>query len=245
MSKLQKTKGIVIKTFKYGETSLIAKVYTEAFGLQSYIVNGVRKAKGKLKMGMLQPLSLLDMVVYHKDTRSMHRFKEIKPFYTFNSIPFHVAKSAIALFITEILFKTLKEETSDPQQFLFLEESIKYLDTTQASIANYHLSFLIKWSGYLGFHPQNNFFYTERPIFNLLDGEFTYKIPTTHNNYLQLPISYRLSELLKHELSESHNISMSNDERRTLLQSLVTFYCLHIENLATPKSLPILEQVFS
>ena len=101
---LQKTQGIALSYLRYRETSIIARVYTEEFGLQSYIVNGVRSAKSKNnRIALFQPLTLLEMVVYYKNDRDLHRLSEVKTNHPFQSLPFEVAKSTIALFVTEML----------------------------------------------------------------------------------------------------------------------------------------------
>lgn len=95
---LHKTRGIVFKVTDYAESSLIVQIYTEQFGLQSYIVNGAKKPRAKIHQSMLQPLYLLDMVVYHKAGGSVQRISELKNAPVLQSIPYDVIKSSIALF---------------------------------------------------------------------------------------------------------------------------------------------------
>ena len=128
---LHTTYGIVLKTIKYAETSVITKVYTEAFGVQSYIVNGVRSTKSKNnKAGLLQPLTLLDMVVYYKEGRDLHRISEMKNAFIFTAIPFEVVKRSIGIFMVEIMSKSIREEESNPDQFEFLWNAVQLLDQT-------------------------------------------------------------------------------------------------------------------
>ena len=154
---LQQTQGIVFKTFKYSETSLIVRIYTEKLGMQSYMVNRVRHKQAKIKPALLQSLSILDMEVYHRQNKKIQRIKELKLAYIFSAIPFDTVRSSIALFITEILYKTVKEEEANAVQFEFLLSFIQYLDLTKLPIGNLHLWFMLHWSAFLGFLPQNNF----------------------------------------------------------------------------------------
>ena len=85
---LHRTRGIVLSYIKYKETSIIVRIFTEAFGMQSYIVNSVRSAKSRGKMALYQPLSLLDLVVYHKSGKDLQRISETKFSYAYSSIPF-------------------------------------------------------------------------------------------------------------------------------------------------------------
>ena len=72
-----KTKGIVLRTVKYGETSVIVAVFTEKFGVQSYLVNGVRIStkKGSGKANLFQPSAILEMVVYHNELKQLQRLR--------------------------------------------------------------------------------------------------------------------------------------------------------------------------
>ena len=92
---LHKTRGIVLKTFNYSETSLIVHVLTEKFGTQSYLLKGVRKNKTKIKMSMLQPLHLLDMVVYHKPNGGLQSIAELKNDPILSEIPYNIIKTSL------------------------------------------------------------------------------------------------------------------------------------------------------
>ncbi|MGN6180436.1 MAG: DNA repair protein RecO, partial [Mucilaginibacter sp.] len=105
---LHKTRAIVFKTTDYGESSVIVQLFTEKFGLQSYIINGVKKPKAKISRNMLQPLHLLEVVVYHKANTSIQRIAELKNAPMLLSIPYDVVKSCIAIFLNEVLYKAIK-----------------------------------------------------------------------------------------------------------------------------------------
>src|SRR5215475_9848694 len=114
---LHKTRGIVFKTTEYGESSVIVQVFTEKFGLQSYIINCVKKPKAKITRNMLQPLHLLDMVVYHKNTGSVQRIAELKNSPLLQTVPYDVIKSGIAIFLNEVLYKAVKQQSADERLF--------------------------------------------------------------------------------------------------------------------------------
>lgn len=146
---LHKTKGVVFRFTKFRETSIIVTVFTELFGLQSYMVNSVRSAKGK--MALFQPLTLLDMVVYHRENANINRIKEVKCLHPYESLHRDIRKSAIALFLTEILNKTVKEESHSEDMFQFISKSLIELDLMPDQFENFHLVFLIRLSRLLGF----------------------------------------------------------------------------------------------
>src|SRR5690606_29057900 len=92
---LHKTRGIVLKATNYSESSVVAQVFTEKFGLQSYMVNGARKPKAKIGTTLLQPLHLLDMVVYHRPNASLQRISEARQKPAFQTIPYDIGKREI------------------------------------------------------------------------------------------------------------------------------------------------------
>ncbi|CCH54831.1 DNA repair protein RecO [Fibrisoma limi BUZ 3] len=227
---LQKTRGIALSYLRYRETSIIARVYTEEFGLQSYIVNGVRSAKSKSnKIAMFQPLTLLEMVVYYKDDRDLHRLSEAKTSYPFQSIPFEVAKSSMAIFVTEMLTKTLKEEASNPMLFRFLIDSVLFLEDARTNYENFHLTFLLKLSFFLGFGPESAREFEDQLHENsvpfLADDELTNAL----NTMLRQPLGTA--------------IKLSRSGRNELLDALVSYYKIHIDSLGEVKSLPVLREV--
>ena len=150
---LHKTRGIVFKTTDYGESSVIVQVFTEKFGLQSYIVNGAKKQKAKISRNMLQPLHLLDMVVYHKNTGNVQRIKELKNSPQLQTIPYDVIKSSLAIFLNEVLYKAVRQQSADENLFGFVFSAIEWLDHQGEGLANFHLLFLIQLTRYLGFYP--------------------------------------------------------------------------------------------
>ena len=150
-----KTRGIVLHYLRYRETSLLVTIYTAELGIASYIENGVRSAKAKHKMALFQPTTLLDLEVFHKPGKGLHRISEAKCYFPYRQIPFDIAKSSIALFLSEILSKVLKEEESNVPLFDFLEDSFQFLDRATAHYENFHIQFLWNLSIFLGFNPSN------------------------------------------------------------------------------------------
>ena len=242
---LHHTKGIVFSTVKYSESSVVAKIYTEELGLQSYMINGVRRAKASTKPALLQPLTLLDMVVYFRENKNLQRIKEVKLAYTFVAIPFDIVKSSVALFMAEILYKTIKETAeSNQEQFDFLYHYIQFLDQTPESVANVHLHFLLNLSRYLGFHPQNNFDKEKCRLFDLQEGIFVGQRPV-HPHYFDPNCSEVLSILMESRVQHLHEIRLKRSLRRVLLDGLIQYFELHIENFREVKSIRILNEVLT
>lgn len=227
---LQKTQGIALSYIRYRETSIIARVYTEEFGLQSYIVNSVRTARSKNnRIALFQPLTLLDMVVYYKNDRDLHRISEVKTSHPFQSLPFEVAKSTIAMFVTELLNKVLKEEAGSPVLFRFLVESVLFLEEATTNYENFHLTFLLKLSFFLGFGPESA---------REFEGQLR------ENSYPFLPddeMETALNIMLRQPLGTP--IKLARSARNELVDALVAYYHIHIDSLGDVKSLPVLREV--
>lgn len=240
---LHKTKAIVLKTTKYAETSIVAQLYTEKFGMQTYIINSVRSAKAKTKISLLQPLSLLEMVVYHSDRKNIQRTSEIKPAYIFKSIPFDIAKSSVAVFLTEILFRSIREQEENHKLFDFIFSSIIYFDERNNSYANFHLSFLLKLSGYLGFAPNGKFSEKEN-FFDLQHGKFIETEPS-HLNYLKKPLSKYFSDFANADVEQAEKMLLNRNQRKLILEKILLYYSLHLDNFKNILSPKILEDVFA
>lgn len=229
---LHKTRGIALSYIRYRETSIIARVYTEAFGIQSYVVNNVRSAKSKTnKIALFQPMTLLDMVVYYKDDRDLNRLSEVKTLHPLQSIPFEVAKSGIALFLTEMLTKSLKEESGNPMLFQFLLESILLLEHMETGYENFHLAFLAKLSAYLGFGPENAREFEQQ----LRERSYPF-LPNTETELA-------LNTLLRRPLGTA--VRLSRTDRLNLLEALVAYYRIHVDAMGEIKSLAVLHEVMS
>ncbi|KGE14711.1 DNA repair protein RecO [Sphingobacterium deserti] len=239
---LHKTKGIALKTTNYSESSIVAHVFTEAFGMQAFLINGAKKPKAKISANLFQPLHPLDMVVYHKDSGGLQRIQEVRQLPLLHEIPFDIQKSALAMFINEILYKVLRQQSADPFLFHFIVQAILWLDSTQEGLANFHLIFLVRLSRFLGFLPLHQ---SDRshPYFDLLDGVFCNNLPA-HSHILQEPHTTLFQMLLKTSFEEAQQIRMLKADRKYLLEKILEFYKLHTENFGNVHSLYILEEIF-
>lgn len=228
---LHKTKGVVLGHVKYGESSLIIQVYTEKFGIQSYIENGVRKAKAKHKMAIFQPLTLLDLVVYKKANSSINRMSEIKVNPPYSSIPYEIIKSSIGIFLAEFLNHVLRgEEEENSMMFKFIHNSLTYFDQKKEGYINFHLQFLVELSSYLGFKPAGAI-------------EIMNEVAQYHPVKLRPDELVKLEELLANDLH--YVLKITGEQRQQLLKVLIHFYQIHSNSFKQIKSLKILHEVLS
>jgi DNA repair protein RecO (recombination protein O) len=239
---LIKTRGIVFKTRKYSETSVIAEIYTEEKGLRSYIISGVRSSKSKVSAGLLQVMTIVDLVAYFREDQDLSRIKEIKPHFVYSTLPFDVKKAAVGLFMIDIARKTIQGHEASPELFEFLVSYFNYLDGANY-FTNTHLHFLVNLSSYLGFQMGGEFT-QESCFFNMQIGTFVIDAPQ-HPNWLKPELSKILSQLLITPLERCFEIQMSKTERKLLLSGLLDYNRLHIEHFPEVHSHVILEEVLS
>ncbi|OOQ58631.1 DNA repair protein RecO [Mucilaginibacter pedocola] len=238
---LHKTRGIVFKTTDYSESSVVVQIFTEKFGLQSYLINGVKKPKAKISRNMLQPLHLVDMVVYHKPAGNIQRISELKNSPVLLSIPYDIIKSCLVMFLNEVLYKAIKQQTPDEAVFDFLFNSIEFLDNATEGLANFHLVFLIRLTRYLGFYPHSEGANSAN-YFDMRNGVFSNYRPDSLS-YLSPPHTANFQLLLESGFGHIGEIKLSNDERRYLINKLLEYYALHIEGFGYIKSHEVLEEV--
>lgn len=238
---LHKTRGIVLKTTDYGESSVIVQIFTEKLGLQSYIINAVKKPKAKISRNMLQPLHLLDMVVYHKNTGNVQRIAELKNAPLLQTIPYDVIKSSLAIFLNEVMYRAIRQQSADENLFGFVFSAIEWLDHQTTGLANFHLVFLTQLTRYLGFYP-DRYQAAGSDYFDMKNGNFSRYKPDSVL-YLSPPHTQNFNHLLQYGFEDLEKIKFTNDERRYLLAKLLEYYALHIEGFGSIRSHEILEEV--
>jgi len=246
-AQLHKTKGIVLRTVKYGETSLIVTMFTELFGLQSYLVNGVRAStkKGSGKANLFQPTAILDMVVYYNELKHLNRIKEFRWSYLYQHIFSDVPKNAVALFMIELLTKCLKQPEANPELYEFCEDAFIHLDESKdAVMANFPLYFALHLPVFFGFRISDHYS-TVNSILDLQEGTFV-PIRPDHFHLLEGKQAEVTSELLKiMQPEELEQVKLNHDFRRQLLFAYEIYYALHIQEFGTMKTLPVLRAIIS
>lgn len=235
------TKAIVLSSLKYGDTSLIVKIYTASDGLKSYLLKGILTSKkGKLKAAYFQPLMQLEIVANHKNKGNLEGIREVKVEYHYQSLHTEMTKNAIVLFLAEMLGNSIYEEEPNIDLFQFLEAALQWLDTHD-KIANFHIFFLLGLTKYLGFYPDTE--NISAPYFDLLEGGFTDFVSgpslLTGENLILF------KQLLGINFDAIHSIAMKKTNRQELLRSIVLYYELHLQGFRKPRSLAVLNEVFS
>jgi DNA repair protein RecO (recombination protein O) len=239
---LSETKGIILHTVKFGENSVIATAYTEKFGRQSYIINSTHSKNSANKVALLLPLTILQLIVYHKETREIQRIKEFRTAFGYRTIPFDVNKSSQAIFIAEVLFKLLREEESNPELFDFIEDSLFNFDLMVEGTANFHLYFLAKLTHYLGIQPLLNQSKNDGWI-DFVTGTEAESEPY-HPKFMTPGQTRLFTELITTSVDQLPTLIVNRQDRQEFLPKIVEFYKHHFDTMGDIKSISVLKEVF-
>ncbi|MDC0008115.1 DNA repair protein RecO [bacterium] len=235
------TPAIVLSSLKYGDTSLIVKVFTASDGLKSYLLKGILTSKkGKLKTALFQPLTQLELVAVHRNKGTLESIREAKVMHHYQTLHTDIGKNALTMFLAEILSSSIHEEEPNQPLFDFLEASLQWLDAHE-KVPNFHVYFLLRLSKYLGFFPDTS--QSDAACFDLLEGEFT-NTPSL-NPILTGENLIFFKSFLGINFDTIESVNMSKTARQDLLKSLVLYFELHLQGFRKPKSLAILNEVFS
>ncbi|HEX2617998.1 MAG TPA: recombination protein O N-terminal domain-containing protein [Flavobacteriales bacterium] len=234
---LHTTRAVVLRTVRHGDRTTVLKAYTEAFGLRSYAVRA--GGKGGVREALLQPLSRLELVVSEMPERDLQQVREVraeKPFLQLGEDPL---RAAFALFVQEVLYRTLREEAADPIVFAFVQQTLEALDHWP-DLNDLPNRFLLHLARCLGFFPEAPDAGEDR--FDLREGHFFRGAPP-HEWCLDPSVSAELGELLELPLHKGAQEGRTSPYRRALLDGLLLYYRLHLPGFGELRSPEVLRAV--
>jgi DNA repair protein RecO (recombination protein O) len=235
------TNGIVLHSIKYSESSKIIKIYSELYGLQSYITKGFKKSKNN--KNLIQPLTIVEIVASSHPKREIHLLKEINLIYQAKSLYVDIRKTSIVFFMDEILYKSIKELESNKQLFDFIYNSIIHLDCIVEKISLFNLFFIIQLTKYLGFYPELN--YSEKNVFfDLIEGIYKPVAPV-HSLYIGPEFSSFFYQITNSNINNYNSLSIDYKSRTILLDKICDYYGVHISGFKNVKSIEIFKKIFN
>lgn len=241
----EKARGIVLKTVKYGDSSIIADIFTDQHGTVPFLVRIPKSRKSALRNVLFSPLSILELDYDYRENRKLQNIQDVHVLEPYTSLPYHPVKATIALFLAEFLYYSLREEHYNPTLFDYILNSLLWLDASESGFANYPITFLIRLTRFLGFWPDLP---EDRSsvgmVFDLQNAEMTTTLPP-HGAYLHPEEAAYVSRLLRMDYSTMHLFRFSRIQRARVMEVLNDYYRLHVPGFPELKSMAILREVLS
>lgn len=240
--KSYKARGIVLHTLKYGDSGMVVYLLTDSGGRQSYMVQGVRSARGHgSKLALFQPMFAVEFEGLESSRMQMHRFREVRSGIVLQSLPFDVRKSTIALFMAEVLYRLVKEYEPNQRLFDFVWGSVAALDALDEGVANFHLWFLANLSRFLGFCPGND--YSAGDWFDIREGLYT-KTRPQHVSFMTQECTRILRDMMECDVRCLAEIGLNRTQRVEFLNAVLVYFGYHLDAISAVQSVRILREVF-
>lgn len=240
---ITKTRGIVLRSVRFGESSLIVDVLTKSSGRVSFMVHIPKTSKGKIKKQYFQPMTLLDFEYDFRQRSNLQRIKDVRVSLPYSSIPIDPAKACISLFLSEFIYYATRNEQENPTLFTYISTSLEWLDNAYEDFANFHLVFMMRLGKFLGFHPFLEDF-TPGCFFDLRNGCFTLSMPL-HTDFLNAADAGHLYNLMRMNFDTMKLFKLSHDDRNRITEIVLRYYKLHLPNMPELQSFDILREVFA
>ena len=239
----EKTRGIVLRVLRYSDQAIIVDIYTELRGCLSFWVKSTASRKASVKNMFFTPLSMLELNYDFKPAASLQRIRDVRFAYVYSTLPFEPMKAAVGLFLSDFLYRVLKQETANRPLFAYLDYSLQWFDRSESSYANFHLVFITRLTRFLGFYP-NVEAYHKGDYFDMLNACFV-SVRPLHGAFLKPEEASRINLLMRMNYETMHLFTMSRLERNRCLVIMNDYYRLHLPDFPVLKSLDVLKELFS
>ena len=243
---LKKTEAIVLHALKYGESKLIVDLFTRETGRLSCVVGIPKTGRGRLKKQYFQALNLIDVECDMRPNVQLQHLRDARLLYPYSSVTVEPAKMSVIMFLAEFLYHALRgEQQPDVALFDYMKHSLLWLDAAEGGYANFHLSFLIHLSRFLGVGlPRNIPREGNGRFFDLREGEFC-DVPPLHQEFLRPEEAARIHSMLRMDYQNMHLFRLNHGERNRCLDVILAYYRLHLPAFPELKSLQVLQALFA
>lgn len=238
----ERTKAIVLNKIKYGDNSIIVNLFSLKFGRISVLIKSCRSKKSPIKANLFFPLNIVETDLNYKQSRNIQYIKNAVPVYVLNEVSTNIYKVCLTQFMAEIIQKSIKEETPSAEVYNFLEKKILVLENTSDPIGNFHIFFMTRLAGIIGFAINNNYC-KDTPYFNIREGMFL-PLYTTKSESLESTESSYLSEIIDCTADNFSELKIPYNHRLVILDYLVKYYKYHVLNNQEIYSMQVLNSVF-
>lgn len=257
---LEKSHAIVLHTLKYGDHKVVVELFTRTWGRLSFIVTLPKSAKSPFRKQYFQPMTVLEVECDVRPRVALQKMHDVRLLVPYTTIPLSPAKLSITLFIAEFLYYALRSEQRNEPLFDYITDSMQWLDAAVTHYANFHLTFLMRLSRFLGFYPNmetpSNLPYSEERldtphrqgetegVFDLREGLFTTTVPV-HQDFLPSAEARMIRLLMRMDYPTMHLFQISQQDRRRILDVLMRYYKLHLPDFPELRSLAVLHQLWT
>lgn len=235
-------RGIVLSNLKYSDTYSIVQLYTEQSGRIAYLLPRAKGKNGKISNNLFSPLNVVELETDHQPNREIQRIREARNIYPYQSISQNITKTSLVFFLSEFLSKVLKDSTDSKLIFGFIKNSMEVLEIAERGTANFHLVFMLQLARFLGFYPNIDSYQTGN-YFDLLAGEFVSSVPF-HRHFISKEESIVISRLARINYGNMHRFAFNREDRISIIDHILEYYRLHVQNFSELKSLDVLHELF-
>lgn len=235
---IRKTEAIVLNTRKFGDSSMICSMYTKQYGRRNFLIKGYRSTKARNRHSYFQPMSIIDMVFYHKESRELQMVTESSNRYFFQSLQTDPVKITLGMVVIELFYNTVKEEEPNFPLFEFLGKVLVELDRRDKHLIHVFLHYLVQLSGYLGFFPSDLVENAAgRVHFDIRNG-------ILENGTLDDPGARAVLAFARMPLESCHEIPLSQGDKHEVIKAMMEYYRVHVEGFKIPESLAVFQEIF-
>lgn len=213
------TELIILHTTKFGENSIVIHTLSKEYGRRSFMVRGAGK---KSLMTLFQPLSVLEAEIQESNLSKLYTARHLTARLPLSGIRNSVYKNAMTMFMSEVLYRTVKDGADEPGLFEWCEKNILLLDVIESDFSNFHIRFLLEFAIALGFSPESR------------DLQ-----PFVGDHY---PVVERF---MKEPFAESMLIPLSGRVRNEIADEIIRYIEFHIESSLNINSLKVLRELFA
>lgn len=246
---LTKSQIIVLHTIKHGDSGIVVQCYSSVAGRQALYYRAGKKGSN---LALLHKLNILDVVTHHSGGTAMPTIKEISAPYNLQTIRGNIYKSTIAMFISELLSKCIREAEPNRILYSFLSSSIQILEHSTDGVSNFHIHFITHLCKILGYMPLDNFS-AATPVFDIASARFA---PSVYVPKGECQLLCQEESLLLHVIMNTPStaldclqynntpLKISGDLRLSFAKHIIDYLSYHLGNKIEIKSLDVLHQVF-
>jgi len=237
-----KTEAIVLHSLRYGEQRLIVDMFTVEGGRLSFMVNIPKGRYGGMGKQLFQPLTILEITAETAAHGQLHKLKTAHVAVPYLSLPFSAVKLSLSLFLSDFLYQALKGEQQNIPLYMYIKDSLMWLDACDKPVANFHLVFMLRLAQFIGFAP-NTEGYAVGNVFDLRACSFSSTVPA-HPDFIAASEAAVINKVMRMNYATMHLFRFTREERNRLVDMLVRYYCIHLPDFAPLRSLPVLRELF-